>query len=104
MSLEAIKKVNETEQGVQARKAEAAANAKKLVADAEKAGRERLESARAKAEADARESMARAEEKAAAHSEEILAGARKDCAALRKAARARLDKAAQLIVRRVVNE
>lgn len=104
MSLEAIKKVNETEQGAQARKAEAAANAKKLTADAEKAGRERLEAQRAKAESDAREAMARAEAKAAAHSEEALAAARKECEALRKSARGRLDQAAELIVRRVVNE
>lgn len=104
MSLEAIKKVNEAEQSVQARKAEAAAAAKKLVADAEKAGREQLESQRAKAEADAREAMSRAEAKAEARSKEILAEGRRECDALRADARTRLPEAAKLIVRRVVNE
>ena len=50
MSLEAIKKVTETEQDTQTRKAEAAATAKKLVTDADKAGRELVESARREAE------------------------------------------------------
>ena len=50
MSLEAIKKVTEAEQDTQARKAEAIATAKKLVTDAEKAGREEVESARREAE------------------------------------------------------
>ena len=42
MSLEAIKQVTETEQQGQQRKAEAAAAAKKAVADAERDGKARL--------------------------------------------------------------
>ena len=43
MSLEAIKQVTQAEDEHRARKAEAQAEAKRLVADAERAGRARLE-------------------------------------------------------------
>ena len=47
MSLEAVQKVTETEQKARARKAEAVEQAKKLIADAERQGRERLSAAKA---------------------------------------------------------
>lgn len=50
MSLEAIKQVTQGGAANQARKIEAQAQAKRLVAEAERAGRARLEQARAQAE------------------------------------------------------
>ena len=103
MSLEAIKKVTETEQDILARKAEAAATAKKLVADADKAGRELVESARREAEEKVKGFMKDAEARAAEHNKAVLAQAAQACDALRASAETRLDEAAALIVRRVVN-
>ena len=54
MSLEAVQKVTETEQKARARKAEAVEQAKKLIADAERQGRERLSAAKAEADAQRR--------------------------------------------------
>ena len=62
MSLEAIKQVTQAEQANQARKIEAQAQAKRLVAEAERAGRARLEQARAQAEEQARALLKEAEE------------------------------------------
>ncbi len=103
MSLEAMKKITEAEQDTQSRRAGAAAEAKKLVSDAEKAGRALVEQARAQAEAQAKEAMAQAESRAARRTEEILAEKRSDCDALRSAARERLPAAVELIVGRVVS-
>ena len=95
MSLEAIKKVAQTEAETKQRKAEAAVTAKKLVADAEQAGNESLRKARTEAEAKSRELLAKAEERAAQSTQE--------CAALGSAAESKLEEAAALIVRRVVS-
>lgn len=103
MPLEAMKRVTETEQQGQRRKAEAAAAAKKTVADAERAGLAALEEARAKAEAQVAGLMREAEAKAAKHTEQVTAETKKACDTLRKAAAGRMDQAAALIVRRVVN-
>ena len=102
MSLEAMKQVTETEQAARAWKAEAQAQAKRLVADAERDGKARLAQARAEAEAQARELMRQAEERAAAHSDEVMAQARRACGELRSRAESRLEQAADTIVRRVV--
>ena len=92
MSLEAMKKITEAEQDTQSRRAGAATEAKKLVSDAEKAGRALVEQARAQAES-----------RAARRTEEILAEKRSDCDALRSATRERLPAAVELIVGRVVS-
>lgn len=103
MSLEAIKQVTETEQQGQQRKAEAAAAAKKAVADAERAGQAALEEARTQAEAQVSAFMKEAEERASKHTQQVLAETGKSCDALRKAAEGRMKQAAALIVGRVVN-
>ena len=59
--------------------------------------------ARAEAEIQAKSFMAQAEERAAGHTAEVAAQTKKDCAALQKAAEGKLEEAAALIVRRVVN-
>lgn len=103
MSLEAMKKITEAEQDTQSRRAGAAAEAKKLVSDAEKAGRALVEQARTQAEAQAKEAMVQAEARAACRTEEILAQQREACSALQAKARARLPAAVELIVGRVVS-
>ena len=103
MSLEAMKKITEAEQDTQSRRAGAAAEAKKLVSDAEKAGRALVEQARTQAEAQAKEAMVQAEARAACRTEGTLAGRRGDGGAPRCAARERLPAAVELIVGRVVS-
>lgn len=103
MSLEAVQKVTEAEQKAQARKAEAAENAKKLVAEAERAGKDRVAGTRAEAEAQVREMLTKAEASAALHTEKVMAETRKSCDSLRQAASGKLDEASALIIRRVVN-
>jgi V/A-type H+-transporting ATPase subunit G/H len=104
MSLEAIKKVTETEQDSMRRKSEAAQQAKKTVTEAERAGQELLERSRQEAEAKVKEMMADAERRAAEHAETVAKETESACKRLRKDAEGRLDKAAALIVRRVVND
>lgn len=103
MSLEAIKQVAQTEAETKQRKAEAVAAAKKLVADAEQAGKNAVRVACAEAEANAKELWIQAEERAAARSAEIAAQSKQECVALCSAAETKLDEAAALIVRRVVS-
>jgi V/A-type H+-transporting ATPase subunit G/H len=102
MSLEAVQMVTETEQRALQRKAEAVEAAKKLVSDAERAGKERVAAARADAEAQARQMMTRAEEAAAKHTETVMEETRRSCDDLRRAAEGKLEDAAALIIRRVV--
>lgn len=103
MSIEVIKKVTETEKIAQESKLEAAANAKKTVSDAERAGQELLREAREKAEAQVKMFMTEAEAKAAKNEREVMDETARACDALRSSAEQRLPAAAELIVRRVVN-
>ena len=103
MSFEAIQKVTETEQATRAKKAEAAAEAKRIVGEAERNGRQLVAQARAKAEEQVKAMMAEAEARAVERSRQILADNDVACAALRQNAQARLDQAADLIVGRVGN-
>ena len=102
MALEAIKQVTQAEQEVQRYKEEAAAAARQVVADAERDGRQLLEDSRRQAQAEAKQQLARAEEEAAGHTRAVLEQAGQDCDRLRQAARQRLDRAAELIMERVV--
>ncbi len=102
MSLEAVQKVAESEQKAMQRKNEAIDSAKKLVADAERAGKDRVAAARAAAEAEAKQMMAQAEEKAHTHTETVMEETRRSCDDLRRTAEGKLEDAAALIIRRVV--
>ena len=103
MSLEGIKQVTEAETLAQQRKNEALAQAKKTVADARRAGEERLSSARMQGEAQVKGFLQEAEERASKHTEQVLAETRQACDALRQEAEGRLADAAAIIVRRFVN-
>ncbi len=104
MSLEAMTKIRAVENGVEQAQAQARAQGQKLIADAQREGREALERSRQEATGDARGDMARAEEAAAKRREEILAQAAEDCRALKAQAAARMDQAVRRIVERVVEE
>ena len=101
MSLEAITKIRAVEDGVEQSKADAKAQAAKLIA-AEREGRALLHAGREKAAAASAEAMKAADGKAAGRREEILAQSAKDCQKLKADASARMDKAVQAILGRVV--
>ena len=102
MSLDAIQKITGAEQTAQARKAEAAAAAKKLVTDAQREGEALIAKARADAEAHNKSLLQQAEQRAAQAAEEIMANAARDAEAMCSAAQGKLEQAADLIVEKVV--
>ena len=103
MSLEAIKKITETERLSLLRKAEAEQATKKTVAEAERAGKELLESARVQAEAQVKDLMAQAEKAAAEETQAVRKQTEQACQQLKDEAQTRLEDAAAWIVRRVVS-
>jgi V/A-type H+-transporting ATPase subunit G/H len=102
VSLEAITKIRAVEEDMERSKADAKAQAQKLIADADREGRSLLQQGREKASAAAAAAMKKAEEEAAGLRDKILAQSAKDCEKLKSDARARMDKAAQAIIGRVV--
>jgi vacuolar-type H+-ATPase subunit H len=103
MSLDAIKKVTETEEFARQAKAAAESAAKKLLSDAEQNGKLALETARAEAETVVQDWTAQAESQAAVEAEKDIAQAKRDCERMRSSAADRLDDVAAWIVRRVVD-
>ena len=102
MSLEAIEKVTAVEQVVKERKAAAEAEARQLIADAERAGLVLLEQVRMDAASEGKELLREAEESATARSAEISSSAEAECGAMMELAARHLDEAAEFIVGRVV--
>jgi len=103
MSFEDIQKVSAAERDTQAKKGQAQAEAKQLVSAAHRDGAAAVAKAKADAEAQGRAWLEQADAKAAKQAERTRQEEEKTCQAMRKKARGRLDKAAELIVRRVVN-
>lgn len=103
MSLEAIQTITDAEQAVREQKARAADEAKRIVAEAERAGRQLVADARTQAEETVKELLAEAEARAGEKSAQTLGDSAAQCEALKQAARSRLDQAAGLIVGRVGN-
>ena len=103
MSFEAIQKVTETEQANRVKKAEAAAESKRIVGEAERLGKQLVTQARADADGKVKAMLAEAESRAAERSKQILADNAAACEALKQDAQSRLEQAADLIVRRVGN-
>jgi len=103
MSLEAIEKVTQVEMNLQERKISAEAEAKQLIADAEREGLALLQSVRVTAAEHAKQMMKQAEERAAQRAAEIGRAAEAESVALREAAGKYLEEAAEFIVERVVN-
>lgn len=102
MSLEAITEIREVEERMERAKAEARAQAQKLVADAERDGKTLLQQGRDEAGKAEAEALRNAEDAAAKRREAILAEAADSCRKLKDAAHGRMDKAAQAILERVV--
>jgi len=103
MSLKSIEKVILAETQNQERKAAAEAEARQIVADAEREGLALLKQVRADTAESGREKMRQAEARAEQQAAEIAETAKSDSAALQEAASKRLEEAAEFIVGRVVN-
>jgi len=103
MSLEAIEKVTQAENRNQERKAAAEAEARQIVADAERDGLALLQQVRIDAVESGKQRMHQAEENAVRRAEEIARQSEAACVSLRETAEKYLDEAAEFIVRRVVN-
>ena len=103
MSLEAILAITEAEEKARQLKSDAAARAKQMLADAKTAGEEYLNAAVKKAETEIAGLTKKAEDKAKADATELAQSNENKKAALRAKAETRLDKAADLIVERIVN-
>ena len=102
MSLEVIEKVTQVENESRERRMAAEAEAKQIVADAEKEGQALLQRTRSAGAEAGRELLRQAEERAAEAAAKTAQAAEKDAAALREAAGKRLEAAAEFIVGRVV--
>lgn len=103
MPLEAIERVTEVESKNRERKAAAEAEAKQIIADAERDCLALLQQVRAEAAESGKELFRQAEAKAAERSAGIAAAASAEAAALRETASQHLAEAAEFIVGRVVN-
>lgn len=102
MSLEAINKIRDVEGAMDQAKADAKAQAQKLLADAEREGRTLLEKGRQDSTAKAAEVMKAAEAKAGEKRTAVLEATKQECAKLTADADARMAQAAKMIVERVV--
>ena len=102
--MDAIKLVTDQEARAKERKAQAQAQAKALVEQAGKEAQAKLDQARKEAQAQVREKMARAEALGEERTRAVLVEYEADCQSLREGAQARLERAAELIVGRVVRD
>jgi vacuolar-type H+-ATPase subunit H len=102
MSLEAIKMVTQSESLSQERKAAAEAEARQLVAAAERDGIALAQRIRTEAAEKGKAMLEQAEERAANQAAAIAKDADADAAALQAAAEKRLEEAVEFIVGRVV--
>ena len=102
MSLKAIREIQNVEETMDQRRAEAGAEAQWLIPGADRGGRELLKRGREDSAKKTAEVMKASEERAEARRAEILSAAEKDCAALKAGAEAKLAQAVQMIVGRVV--
>jgi len=103
MSFEAIVNIAAAEEKAKAMLAEAEAKARQMVSDAENEGKAAVEAACFKADDEVAELRKQADEKAAADAKELVSGNENKKAAMRAKAEARLEKAAALVVERIVN-
>jgi len=100
--MDAIKQVTDSEQQAKALVAQAQAQAKQLLQQAQKDGEAALAAARKEAQDRVRERMDRAEAAGAEKTRQTLEQYETDCRALKAKAEGRLDKAAEMIVGKVV--
>lgn len=103
MSLEAIASITRAEEKARAMKADAAAEGKRAIAQAQQDGEAAIAAAVKKADAEIALAIKNAETKAKNDAAELAQSYENRKAAMRVKADARLDKAAELIVERIVN-
>ena len=103
MSLEQIKRVVDAEENGDEARRKAAAEAKRLVADADADGRRAYAGAVAAANEKAKLLFEEAQRQGEAEAANIAERTRRDCDALEKAAMPNMDKAVSLILGRIVN-
>ena len=103
MSLEAVQKVTEIEKQMLERKSAAEAEARTIIAEAEKSGLAMLQKMRSEAVETGKALALRAEEKAMEKSAEIQRAAEAESNALREIAGQHMDEAVECSVGRVVN-
>ena len=101
MSLDAVRRVARSEQEAQEWKTVAAAQAKRILADAQQEGQRRVDQARSRAEEQVADLLVQVETEAAARAEAARAANREECQRLRREAEGRLAQAAGLIVERI---
>ena len=103
MSLEAIKSISAAEDEARQAKLLAQQKARESVEAAENAGKEAIASMKTRAESEIAHLKRTADQKAADQAVELASTTANRQATLRARAEGRLDKAAQLIVERIVN-
>lgn len=103
MSLEAIKTISAAEEKAKQARAEALAASRKAIADADTAGKQAVEQAKAKANDELRELVRKADEKAKAQAQALASSTENRMATMRVRAEGNMDKAAELVVERIVN-
>lgn len=104
MSMDALDAVMKAEELADARLSNAAAEARKLMAEAEADGRQMIRTAEAEAEETVEERMAEYEKKAAEAAREVLIVTSDECQAIRSAALSRMPEAVRMVVERIVND
>ena len=102
MSLDAIRTISEAEQKAGKLKADAAADAKKAVKDAETQGLASVEAAVKKAGEELEELIKKADEKATEDADKLFGETETKKAVMRARAEKLIDKAASLVVERIV--
>lgn len=103
MSIEAIQQVSQAEASAKEMRQAAYTQAKQIVRDAERAGQLLLEQVRQETEVETREAMAQAEQVAATRAKQVLSEHANACKQLCSEAESRIEEAAALIVKRIVN-
>lgn len=103
MSFDAIASVSKAEAEGKAAQAAAEQRAKQMLAEAEAAGKAAVEAALTKAEAELSELRKETDKKAAASTAQVFDELENKKTVMRSRAEARLEKAASLIVERIVN-
>jgi len=103
MSFEAISVITQAEETAKQGHAQAVADAKAAQSAAEVAGKAAVEAAAAKARQEVHDKQVQTDAKAVAAAEALAGETKKQVAAMRQSAEGRLEKAASLIVERIVN-
>lgn len=104
MAMDAILQITEAEAAAEAKKKQAAVDAKQKINEARREGQLAIDAANQAAEAEAKAFLAQAEQASADAQMKIMAQAESDCEKLRILARGRMQRACDLIVERVESE